>query len=119
MSVLITIDHRTLDAVSGALRASGDATRSLQDIVGPLVVGECALTGGEARQLWFTIRILTDPTGTPLDAAEGSAESYFGCLREHQPALDLLQSLEDQEARPELDLITPQMERDLEPVGDA
>jgi len=113
MPVTVTLDQRTLDTLTAALRSSGDDG----GLSHAFAEGENVLEEAKARQLWFTIRILTDLQGTSLDAKEGSPESYFGVLREHQPALDLLQSLVDQGASPSVDLITPLMER--EPVGDA
>jgi len=83
--VTINLDEQTAKAIVDANTAAGDT--SFLVTVKP---GENQVTERDARMLWFTLQVLCDQQGTPADAQPGSSESYFGCLKDHAPALNLL-----------------------------
>mgnify|MGYP001401107644 CR=1 FL=1 len=98
----VTLDEKTATAVADASKAAGD-TSALTKVV----PGENELSEMDARGLWFTLQILCDQQGTPDDAVEGSSESYFGTLKDHPAALDVLRN-DLREFAPKMDLMSDQ-----------
>ncbi len=84
----ITLDEKTAEVVSKAMLASGDKDSPLAAVV----AGENELNTMSAKMLWFALQVCCDQQGTPDDAVEGSTESYFGTLKDHAPALNLLRN---------------------------
>ena len=101
----IKLDERTRTAVVGSLKsAEPDGSDGMWEWFDK---DEVDLDSKKGSQLWFTLATLIhdDP---PEEVAEGDSEHYPGCLREHQPALELYEQL--RELAPRMDLVTPMME---------
>lgn len=96
-----TLDTKTYEAIRDVTALSGDDL-GVQE-------GENDLPLEKARLVWFTLMVLCDPKGPPIDAAPGSTEAFFGFLRSHPPAKNLLTG-DLAKAKPGLDLISPIMD---------
>jgi len=97
--IKFTLDTHTAKTINDACNAAGDDSVSV-------VEGKNELALPEARQVWFILAILCDQKNPVIpDAEEGSPESYFGSLKDHQPALDVFRGALAA-ARPGLDLVS-------------